>query len=159
LHLKGSVAEDQALWDEFCPIFDKTVSLAAEVLAADTDTSSGKPYISLDLGIIGPLFDVASRCRDPTIRRKAIGLLESTPRQEGIWNASLAAALAQRLVEVEEEGLGNVTSCSDVPKLARLFDIEPKFDPFGRKATIRYSRFQRVGELVRKETVDEVFEW
>lgn len=132
--------------------------LAAEVLATDIDASSGKPYISLDLGIVGPLFDVASRCRDPTIRRKAIGLLKSSPRQEGIWNASVAARFAERLVEIEE-GLGDVTSCSGVLKLARVSDIVPKFDPFGRKATVQYSRFRRVGELVRKVTVEEEFEW
>lgn len=49
-------------------------------------------------------------------------------------------------------------SCSDVPNWARFCDVNPKFDPLVRKVTIRYIRFQRAGELVRK-MVDEVIEW
>lgn len=62
LYLKRTLEDDQMLWDEFCPMFDEIVNLAAVVLAADSDIPSRKPYFSLDLGIIAPLFEVARRC-------------------------------------------------------------------------------------------------
>lgn len=109
LKLKRTVVDDQTMWDEFLPSFTYIVELASSLTLASTAS------FSLDLGIIGPLYEVASRCRDPIIRREAIRLLKRTQRQEGVWNASLTAMVAERVVAIEEEGLGDVRCCADVP--------------------------------------------
>ena len=154
LRLKRTLDDDQTLWDGFCPVFDEIVNLAAEVVRHE----AGVPYFCLDLGIIGPVFEFVSRCRDPIIRRKAIAVLKSTSRQEGVWNSFLTAKVAERLVGIEERGLGKVRCCNDVPGWARINKIQPQFDAFGRRVTVEYTRFRSQG-ILEREIFEEVIEW
>ncbi|KAK3308827.1 uncharacterized protein B0T15DRAFT_119910 [Chaetomium strumarium] len=62
-----------------------------------------KPSFSADLGIVPPLFVVATKCREPHIRRQAIQLLRSSARREGMWDSELAARIGIWIAEVEEE--------------------------------------------------------
>lgn len=61
-------------------------------------------------------------CRDPAVRRQALSLLSrlSLPRQEGTWNAIDASRIGQRVIDVEEEGLGAVESAEDVPESSHI---------------------------------------
>lgn len=63
-----------------------------------------KPSFSADLGIVPPLYVVATKCREPRIRRQAIQLLRSSARREGMWDSELAARIGMWIAEVEEEG-------------------------------------------------------
>ena len=55
------------------------------------------PYVSLETGILFPLFLLACRCRAPKLRRRAISILDASPRQEGIWWVlPIAIALGNR---------------------------------------------------------------
>ncbi|KAL0944016.1 C6 zinc finger domain protein [Colletotrichum truncatum] len=62
-----------------------------------------KPSFSADLGIVPPLFVVATKCRHPIIRRQAIQLLSSSARREGMWDSELTARIGQWVVNIEEE--------------------------------------------------------
>jgi hypothetical protein len=148
---------DQTLWDQFMPLFNRIVTLASEIL--DFGSKSRRyPTFSLDIGIVSPLYEVASRCRDPLIRRKAISLMKSRCMQEGVWNSILTAKVTERLVEIEEEGLGVVKSCHDVPDWARLSFVAPMFDPAGRRAVVKFMRIKNAEDAVRP-MIEEVFEW
>ncbi|KAL7816366.1 hypothetical protein V8C44DRAFT_370140 [Trichoderma aethiopicum] len=70
--------------------------------AAAFPTHGIKPSFSADLGIVPPLFVVATKCREPTVRREAIRLLRSSARREGMWDSELAANIAQWVMEIEE---------------------------------------------------------
>jgi hypothetical protein len=112
-----------------------------------------KPTFSLSLGLISPLYITVTRCRDPSIRRRALYLLYTCNRKEGIWDSRLAAHVAQRIVEVEEAGAmplsghgssGHndtvvVISADQIPENARVRDLEVSFlsDRTGR---IRYTK-------------------
>lgn len=61
-----------------------------------------KPSFSADLGIVPPLFVVATKCRDPWLRRQAIQLLKSSARREGMWDSELAANIGTWVMNVEE---------------------------------------------------------
>ncbi|CZR64709.1 uncharacterized protein PAC_14608 [Phialocephala subalpina] len=154
LRIERSRFDDQTVWDEFCPMYEKIVNLAAEIL----ESNAGVPQFTLDMGIIGPLYEVTARCRDPFIRRKAISLLKGAQSQEGVWNSFLTATVAERVVQIEEAGLGEVRCCADVPDWARISNVDPKFDPIGRKARLRYMRLTNLGDEVRN-AVEEVIEW
>ena len=162
LHVERSTADDQTLWDIYCPLFEEMVTLAESIVKPTTHSGHRSPdrklSISLDKGIIGPLYEVVSRCRHPAIRRKAISLLRSASRQEGVWNALLTAKVAERVVEIEEEGLLDVTDCSDVPDWARISDVVPTFDHVGKRGILRYSRVGSAHEMVRS-TKEEILEW
>ncbi|GAB1314165.1 Aspercryptin biosynthesis cluster-specific transcription regulator atnN [Madurella fahalii] len=62
-----------------------------------------KPSFSADLGIVPPLYVVATKCRDPRIRRQAIQLLRSSARREGMWDSELTARIGMWIAEIEEE--------------------------------------------------------
>jgi len=62
-----------------------------------------KPSFSADLGIVPPLYVVATKCREPHIRRQAIQLLRSSARREGMWDSELTARIGTWIAEVEEE--------------------------------------------------------
>ena len=67
-----------------------------------------KPSFSADLGIVPPLFVVATKCREPRIRRQAIQLLRSSARREGMWDSELTARIGIWIAEVEEEAVVEV---------------------------------------------------
>ncbi len=100
----------------------------------------------------------AHKCRHPVIRRKAVSLLYSSPRQEGIWDSILTARVAERLIGIEEAGLGKVTRCEDIPDWARISDVEVSFNRQGRLGIVRYSRQRSPLEKIR-ETVVESVKW
>lgn len=80
-----------------------------QVLPAPFSEDNGfnhiKPSFALDLGIVPPLFVVATKCRDRKLRREAIQLLVSSPRREGMWDSILSARVAMWIMEIEEEEL------------------------------------------------------
>lgn len=58
---------------------------------------------SFELSPIVPLFITACRCRDPHIRRRAISLLLSFRRREGVWDSLGAGMVAAQCMKKEED--------------------------------------------------------
>ncbi|PMD29888.1 hypothetical protein L207DRAFT_503376 [Hyaloscypha variabilis F] len=150
--------DDQRNWDIFSPIFEKIVCLAEDVVKLDFKSNGGRPTFCIDLAIVSPLFEVSIRCRDPVIRRRAINLLRTCGRTEGVWNAFLTSKVAQKVLDIEETGLTVVKTCEDIPDWARISNINVAFHPVGRKATLTYSRSESKDGVTRG-TVEEVIEW
>ena len=65
------------------------------------------PVFSFEMGVIPPLYFTATKCRDSDLRRKAISLLQRSPRREGLWDADEMVAVARRIISLEEEGLAS----------------------------------------------------
>lgn len=95
---------------------------------------------SFELSPIVPLFITACRCRDPLIRRRAISLLLSFRRREGVWDSLGAGMVAAQCLKKEENiepdvplGFDNVAEFlarpptirdrSEIPENARVKDI------------------------------------
>ena len=140
-----SDVDDQTIFDKNHSIFEHVVSLAETTLlnASGKAPSVCTPLFTLDIGFVGSLYDVARRCRDPCIRRRAIHLLRSSARQEGFWDGQLAARVAERVVEIEESGIGSMVTCSDIPDCARVAAVLPVFDLENRVVIARFSRMDR----------------
>ena len=162
MHLKFPASyffSNETIWDEHVSVGQEIVDLAEKVVALDENTSiTDKPIFSFDLNIISPLYSVAHKCRDPYVRRRAIALLRSSPRQEGIWNSTMAAHVAERIMTIEESGLGEVKSSKDVPDWARISDVVASFDPIEKKASFSYSR-QRSKLVFVREMFSETLSW
>lgn len=113
-------------YDTYIPLFSHIIDNAMALLTTSAQSRSQTRTINLhlprfDIGLIPPMFLTALRCRDPVIRRRAIALLHKGPRQEGVWNADMVAAVAERAVEIEEAGLTVPPErCDHVPASSRL---------------------------------------
>ena len=153
--------QDEMIWDSSTEHFKHVVNLATYVIESsirDKANQKRGPDFTLDMHTVGPLYAVAHRCRHPIIRRKAVSLLYALPRQEGVWDSVLTARVAERLIGIEESGLGIVTRCEDVPDWARISDVEVKFDLEESQGTVKFSRQRSPLEKVR-ETVIDSFRW
>ncbi|MCJ1265327.1 hypothetical protein MMC22_005203 [Lobaria immixta] len=122
--LDHSLTVLQCNFDRFLPQFQKIVSLAKTLIEAteETGSSPGKIPLWVDMGIVAPLFYVATRCRDPFLRREAARLI-SSPRREGPWDAQAAATIAKRVIAIEEERLPQVNVAQDVPESSRVYAL------------------------------------
>ena len=157
-----NVFNDETAWDRFNERFEHIANLAALVViepsTSDNSTLKRSPSFTLDMHTVSLLYAVAHKCRHPFIRRKAVSLLYAVPRQEGIWDSVITARVAERLINIEESGLGNVTCSEDVPDWARISDVEVQFDLHERQATVKYSRLRSPLENIR-DAVTESIRW
>ncbi|RAL07073.1 Zn(II)2Cys6 transcription factor domain-containing protein [Aspergillus homomorphus CBS 101889] len=111
---KGELCHDDFLQD-----YKQMLDLATQLLD-DLNSShmSGErpshPNFCLATTVAEPLFLIATRCREPTIRREALRLLKQYPRREGICEGMVAARIAETMIDIEEKGCngGQAGSCT-----------------------------------------------
>ena len=155
-------------WDSFHDKFVAIVDLATAVLEgtpqADTSViearwktggvfiSAANTTLSFSLGIVDPLYEVVSRCRDPVLRRKALDLLARHPRQECMWSSWSAWKVGKYLMRLEEEGSGESppARASDVRAEARISEA---WLDFSNPAEARSSAQVRYKKAVPPEKV------
>jgi hypothetical protein len=90
-------------------------------------------------GIITPLYMVCTRCRDPSIRRRALRILQTCNRKEGIWDSTQSALVAKRVIQIEETAAGGfISEASQIPSHARIQELETTFGP-GKPGKIMYT--------------------
>ncbi|KAF5579287.1 transcriptional regulatory moc3 [Fusarium pseudocircinatum] len=66
------------------------------------------PSFTFESEVVGPVYWIAAKCRQPTIRRRALELLyerEKTKRVESLTMIKHTIAMVTRVIEIEEEGL------------------------------------------------------
>jgi hypothetical protein len=158
----ASMYDDQELWDACGPQHETVIKLAETVLEHDYEGTQEDDTImhrfTLDFGLVGPLYDTARVCRDPYIRRKAIHLLRTYPRREGLWDSLLAARSAEREMELEESAVREVQTAADIPGWARISSALPTFHPGHRWASVVYTRQEPI-DGSEPEKFYEVIEW
>lgn len=116
-----------------------------------------KPTFSLSIGIIPPLYIVASRCRHPAIRRQVIHLLSICNRREGIWDSRLSSQVAKYILDIEEAGARQylkevadknanefcepieINSMEQIPECVRVTSLWTSCGP-ERQGTVRYKK-------------------
>ena len=127
--IAGVLFTEELSYDDFLPQFQELLGLINAVVAArasiSEQTPSGGAGFVLSLGITAPLYLMVTRCRDRTLRRKAIETLRGW-YPEACWDPSLIAEMGVFIMEVEEEGVADavipersravVTSICEAPK-------------------------------------------
>ena len=100
----------------------------------------GKPvFTHTALSPVPPLFLVATRCRDPNLRRQALEVLSQLNRRDGFWDSNLAATCAGLIIYSEEleitnlngktigsSNSGRIEFAKQVPSSARMMGIQPQ---------------------------------
>jgi hypothetical protein len=121
---RTAIYPDESAWDTQLPSFKEILILCKAVISSSAEKPRKGPYslvglpraspkrpvwrdaFTFEMGVIPPLYFTAIKCRDPVVRREAIRLLGlARPRKEGLWDARNLASIAERVVEIEEEGL------------------------------------------------------
>ncbi|OQV02067.1 Fungal Zn2-Cys6 binuclear cluster domain-containing protein isoform 2 [Cladophialophora immunda] len=94
------------------------IALTSKVRQKFFGTEEGLSHSIADMGLMAPLFYVAVKCRVHCLRVQAIRLIADVPRKEGIWDATLVAQIARKVMAVEEADIGSSdVSDDDLPGL------------------------------------------
>jgi hypothetical protein len=162
----------EAEFDSFMPQFQEIVELAKEVevyeellLKSFAHNEPLQPCFLVDLGVVAPLFFVATKCRDRLLRREAIFLLLVKPRIEGMWDGILCGRVGEWIMEIEEEGLseygpGYLSTVADVPEERRVVVKEILINLQEREAKVRCgARRTRMGDLTDKRARQTRIVW
>lgn len=146
--------------DKVMPQMEKILVFGEKVISSTSpdDGQRAQTTFCLDIGIVVPLYTVASQCQDPSMRRKAITLLRSTSRQEGLWNSLLVAKAAERIMELEESMLEETNACTNCPDLARSPNVKPFLELDAKGGRLRYLQ-RGQGADAYFEVVEEVFSY
>lgn len=176
-----TMPDDQTLWDGYESNYAQIVELGERVVrriaATSTETTGPsstptvKSLFTLELGLVGPLYDTARCCRHPIIRRRAIAVLRTNPCQEGLWDSRLAARVAERVMLLEEREMPPALFGSDVSmqassaqisRASRISGAVPVFDLDRRRARIRYTHAEPDWDgtgVSADKVLEEIIEW
>ncbi|ETI22518.1 hypothetical protein G647_06593 [Cladophialophora carrionii CBS 160.54] len=131
----------ESTFDAFQDDFEDMVSKVEQMTTA-LGMPEQKPLedeatpFTMELGIVHPLFFVACKCRDWRLRRRAVAQLKRAGK-EGVWEGPIMAVLAQRIMELEEEGL---VEGEFVPEENRFHEIKKNVDYDGRQILFEATR-------------------
>ncbi|KAJ6780561.1 hypothetical protein PWT90_10036 [Aphanocladium album] len=141
-------------YDKSTARFREVVELCEKLSSAIFRDSEGTSF-SLDLGYLIPAFFVATRCRDPSIRRRALSVLQSYPRHEGAWQSGPAAVVANSWMEVEEVGLGYVQEEAQVPERQRVVLMQVQVQKSDGRARLRF----KLAGIESSPVVEHIVRW
>ncbi|OAP61455.1 hypothetical protein AYL99_03658 [Fonsecaea erecta] len=101
--------EDEWMYDVFTTTFAAIVEQMQLILTSLRDTATTtkrgeQSAFAPTLGVIPPLFLVATKCRHPQVRQRALQMLHGVLRRERGWTSCMAAAISQFVIREEQEG-------------------------------------------------------
>jgi hypothetical protein len=102
LALMVPCVKDETIFDDYKNDFLDITNLAEYVLV---NSKSTRHSFVLDTNVVIPLLVTGQKCRDRTIRRRAIHLMLKYPRREGVWDSLLCGKLAEWVMDLEEQYL------------------------------------------------------
>lgn len=93
-----------------------------------------------EIQVVGPLYAIAWRCPKKSLRLKAISLLLSNPRREGLWDSVLGGKLAEWILLSEEEFKGEY-----MPENMKSVSVGVcNFEMTSRRARVRCTSHERI---------------
>lgn len=130
LWLKRSTQPDESQNDQGMQDFETIVSLAEAIQSVagtrEQRRSMESSTFLFDMEIVSPLYYVCTKCRHPLIRRRAIKILIGTQRREGLWDSDMAAAIAERIMELEEANMSTLDGSELPPEQDRIHNTQIK---------------------------------
>lgn len=125
----ASFFQNETCFDAHHHVFERVLTLIEHLpgvseASPGNRTSSITKSLSLELGVVMPLYYVAANCRDPCLRRRAIAQLENLNHREGVWDSLGAARVAEKIVMIEEGSPGDVQSARSIPEGNRIREID-----------------------------------
>ncbi|KAK4543644.1 hypothetical protein LTR36_005289 [Oleoguttula mirabilis] len=111
---------EATMFDAFLQEFEDIVTICMHIMGSD-QADRRLFSVSLDEGLLYPLFFVAIHCRDSRLRHQALAQLEKLPAKGGIWHVEAMTRTAQVCVRYEEALCGTESpTCQDIPEWRRV---------------------------------------
>ncbi|KAL2851171.1 hypothetical protein BJY01DRAFT_245107 [Aspergillus pseudoustus] len=138
LNVETSVTLSEMIFDNYLPEWTEAVDLADRIVKSSiAEFGSSLPNLVIDLGVTLPLSWAALKCRDFTLRQRALDLLKLWPHSEGLHDTALLLALNREIFALEREGLDPVTQT--IPEHARVRTVNIEMDKERETAKLVYS--------------------
>lgn len=131
IRLAGATSVSELVYDRYLPDFQKIIALSRPMVENPQNFTEGS--FCFEQGFIYELALVALSCRDRSLRREAIELLELKDWREGSWGSRRVADGARFIMETEEEGV----ETEYVPESARARLVGIEVDVERREAHIQ----------------------
>ena len=106
LFLNLAALGPQSRFDTDLDLFSRIVILAEALIKRwNMFLTSCSVSLTMEPGIVMPIFAVISRCRHSRLRRRALRLLQRMHRHEGVWRSDTVAVFAKIIIDIEEGAL------------------------------------------------------
>ncbi|RAQ81647.1 Zn(II)2Cys6 transcription factor [Aspergillus flavus] len=113
---------EEMIYDRFLPNFDHMMRLAKKLVSWWHSRPAGSMLgVPVDMGVVQPLYMIATKCRVTSLRQSAIDMLASMPNDKGVWEGPVVASVARRAKDIEELGLN--VKIDGVPEFRRIHAI------------------------------------
>ncbi|PTU21592.1 hypothetical protein P175DRAFT_0508549 [Aspergillus ochraceoroseus IBT 24754] len=106
--LEAATTASEVAFDDYLSVFT-TVTHSAEKIIESLKAEYGHdslPTLTMDIGVIPPLYWVCVKCRYRQIRERALHLLESWPHREGPYDSNMVVHIIKAIFAIESEYLG-----------------------------------------------------
>ncbi|KAJ4322845.1 hypothetical protein N0V84_004609 [Fusarium piperis] len=113
--IRATAVGPETRYDSLLGYFEYAIRLAATLHKRTSVKNTVR--VSLEPGLVIPLFLVTQRCRHHTLRHAALKVLLKSNRIEGMWRSDATAQGLGTIVAVEEESLGPINTRDYVPSL------------------------------------------
>lgn len=135
-------SQSEMIFDNYLGHFQTAVELAENISRSWQDEPQNFSLIfSFDLGLTPPLFLVASRCRHPLIRRRAVNMMLHSPLYQGAWKDRYSGLCAQRIIELEEENAGIVVEQNDISESKRIRKVSADLQESQSEILMQFTRW------------------
>ncbi len=137
---------DETGFDDYVAGFSLIVARSKKLIELD-DSIIPPGSLYAHLGVLPPLFFVATKCRQSSIRHEALRLLHDASVSERGWTSCIAFKIAQFVVHEEENILNDLADdlerAPQVVRRVRLHSVSPSTK--SRQAIITYDIFSPKG--------------
>ena len=117
--LSACTSPQQTAFDSHMTGFAAIVD-CAEIVMEHAASSPGGQMFTYEANVVTPpLLCAATKCRDPTLRRKALHLLRQAPQSGALWSWVAASSLVEEIIAVEE-GTGSFAEDPFPSQISRL---------------------------------------
>lgn len=136
---KGALGPSEMGWDQNLVAFEEAVECAEAYMdlamsdwrsrpvdeAAHVAQARGsRPVLTVAMDIVLPLYLISVKCRASLVRKRALKMLKICGRREGIWDSIGCAAVAEKIIQLEEE---DMVADGHIPESARIFMLDIRF--------------------------------
>lgn len=112
---------EASIYDRYMDDFEDVLAICKYTLTSD-DVDQRLFTVSLDEGLLYPLWFVATHCRDSRLRHSALNMLQKLPTGRNVWHVEAMTRSAELCVQYEEAGCDKeCPRCEDIPEWKRIY--------------------------------------